>query len=99
SPLFGYRRSGRAEAPAPPDLSSPPVARILIVDDDERNAFAAVQALEELGHELVVARSGEEALRRLLTEEFALILLDLHMPGMDGYETAALIRSRKRTAS
>src|SRR5579862_1688866 len=83
----------------PPDLSSPLGARILIVDDDERNAFAAVQALEDLGHELVVARSGEEALRRLLTEEFALILLDLHMPGMDGYETAALIRSRKRTAS
>ncbi len=70
---------------------------MLIVDDDERNAFAAAQALEGLGHELVVARSGEEALRRLLTEEFALILLDLHMPGMDGYETAALIRSRKRT--
>src|SRR3954470_11194233 len=73
-------------------------ARILIVDDDERNAFAAVQALEELGYELVVARSGEEALKRLLSEEFALILLDLHMPGMDGYETAALIRSRKRTS-
>lgn len=74
------------------------MARILIVDDDERNAFAAVQALEELGHELVVARSGEEALKRLLTEEFAVILLDLHMPGMDGYETAEFIRSRKRTA-
>ena len=56
-------------------------ARILIVDDDERNAFAAVQALEELGHELVVARSGEEALRQLLDEDFAVILLDLHMPG------------------
>ncbi|MFL5297779.1 MAG: response regulator [Phenylobacterium sp.] len=98
SPALGVRRSGRAEPPAPPDPSTPLKARILIVDDDERNAFAAVQALEELGHELVVARSGEEALRRLLTEEFALILLDLHMPGMDGYETAALIRSRKRTA-
>ena len=72
-------------------------ARILIVDDDERNAFAAKHALEELGHELVIARSGEEALRCLLEEEFAVILLDLHMPGMDGYETAALIRSRKRT--
>jgi signal transduction histidine kinase len=71
---------------------------VLIVDDDERNAFAAVQALEELGHELVVARSGEEALKRLLTEEFAVILLDLHMPGMNGYETAEFIRSRKRTA-
>jgi signal transduction histidine kinase/DNA-binding response OmpR family regulator len=99
SPAGAKRRSWRAEPPAPPNLEAPLKARILIVDDDERNAFAAVQALEELGHELVVARSGEEALRRLLTEAFALILLDLHMPGMDGYETAALIRSRKRTAS
>jgi signal transduction histidine kinase/DNA-binding response OmpR family regulator len=96
SPIGAERRSWRAGAP---DLATPLRARILIVDDDERNAFAAVQALEELGHDLVVARSGEEALRRLLTEQFALILLDLHMPGMDGYETAALIRSRKRTAS
>ncbi|WP_374472569.1 response regulator [Phenylobacterium sp.] len=97
SPASALTRTWRAEPQAPPDLDQPLRARILIVDDDERNAFAAVQALEELGHELVVARSGEEALRRLLTEEFALILLDLHMPGMDGYETAALIRSRKRT--
>jgi len=72
-------------------------AKVLIVDDDERNAFAAVQALETLGHELVVARSGEEALRRVLEQEFAVILLDLHMPGMDGYETAELLRSRRRT--
>jgi len=90
--------SSKAEPPAPPDLDKPLEARILVVDDDERNAFAAVQALEELGHELVVARSGEEALKRLLTEEFAVILLDLHMPGMDGYETAKFVRSRKRTA-
>ncbi|WP_411286385.1 response regulator [Phenylobacterium sp.] len=90
------KRTSRAEPQAPPDLGAPLQARILIVDDDERNAYAAVQALEELGHELVVARSGEDALRRLLTGNFALILLDLHMPGMDGYETAALIRTRKR---
>ncbi|MBW8815814.1 MAG: response regulator [Caulobacterales bacterium] len=90
-------RNWRAEPKAPPNLDAPLKARILVVDDDERNAFAAVEALSELGHELVVARSGEEALKRLLAEEFALILLDLHMPGMDGYETAALIRSRKRT--
>jgi len=83
---------------SPPDLQAPLTARILIVDDDERNAFAAVQALEGLGYELVVANSGEAALRLLLTEEFAVILLDLHMPGMDGYETAQLIRSRKRTS-
>jgi signal transduction histidine kinase/DNA-binding response OmpR family regulator len=84
--------------PEPPDLTLPLRAKVLIVDDDERNAFAAVQALEGLGHELVVASSGEEALRRLLHDDFAVILLDLHMPGMDGYETAALIRGRKRTS-
>ena len=78
----------------PPALS----AKVLVVDDDERNAFAATSALEELGHEVVIARSGEEALRRLLSEDFAVILLDLHMPGMDGYETAAFIRQRRRTA-
>ena len=79
-------------------LESELSARILIVDDDERNAFAAAQALESLGHELVIARSGQEALRKLLDEEFAVILLDLNMPEMDGYETASLIRGRRRTA-
>lgn len=77
--------------------SEPLKARVLIVDDDERNAFAASEALEVLGHELVVARSGEEALRLLLNQEFSVILLDLHMPGMDGYETARLIRDHPRT--
>jgi signal transduction histidine kinase len=71
---------------------------VLIVDDDERNLLAAAEALSELGHDLVTAKSGPEALRKLLEEEeFAVILLDLHMPGMDGYETAELIRTRKRT--
>jgi len=81
---------------ATPPPEDRPRTRILIVDDDERNAFAAIQALETLGQELVVARSGEEALRRLLVDDFAVILLDLHMPGMDGYETAELIRQRRR---
>jgi len=80
-----------------PVAAAPLKARVLIVDDDERNAFAASEALEVLGHELVVARSGEEALRLLLGQEFAVILLDLHMPGMDGYETARLIREHPRT--
>jgi signal transduction histidine kinase len=82
---------------APPSPAPLLRAKVLIVDDDERNAFAAVQALETLGHDLVVARSGPEALRFLLQDEFAVILLDLHMPEMDGYETAALIRQRRRT--
>jgi signal transduction histidine kinase/DNA-binding response OmpR family regulator len=72
-------------------------ARVLIVDDDERNAFAAVQALEGLGHELVVANSGKQALRKLLEGDFAVILLDLHMPEMDGYETARFIGGHPRT--
>ncbi|MGE5502093.1 MAG: response regulator [Ignavibacteriales bacterium] len=98
--MNAYSSSGprtRAGLDAPPDLTAPIKAKILIVDDDERNAFAAIQALEDLGHELIVARSGEEALKRLLVNDFAVILLDLHMPGMDGYETAQLIRARKRT--
>ncbi len=80
-----------------PDVALPP-AKVLIVDDDERNAFAAVEALEGLNIETVVARSGADALRALLREEFAVILLDLHMPGMDGYETAQLIRTHRKTA-
>src|SRR6185295_791892 len=72
-------------------------AKILIVDDDERTLLAVTTVLEDLGQPLVVARSGEEALRFLLHDDFAVILLDLHMPGMDGYMTAELIRARKRT--
>ena len=80
-----------------PDAEEAPKAKILVVDDDERNAFAISTVLEELGQTLVIARSGEEALKALLHQDFAVILLDLHMPGMDGYETAALIRARQRS--
>src|SRR5438309_8779519 len=71
-------------------------ARVLLVDDDERNLLAVATVLEDLG-EVVEARSGEEALRHLLKGEFAVILLDVYMPGMDGYETAQIIRSREQT--
>ena len=70
--------------------------RVLLVDDDERNLLAVQSILEDLG-EIVTARSGEEALRHLLKGEFAVILLDVYMPGMDGYETAQIIRSRDQT--
>jgi PAS domain S-box-containing protein len=70
--------------------------RVLLVDDDERNLLAVATVLEDLG-EVVLARSGEEALRHLLRGEFAVILLDVYMPGMDGYETAQIIRSRDQT--
>ena len=71
-------------------------ARVLLVDDDERNLLALATVLEDLG-EVVLARSGEEALRHLLKGEFAVILLDVYMPGMDGYETAQIIRTRDQT--
>ena len=72
-------------------------ARILAVDDDPANLIAIQAILGELEQPIVCVRSGEEALRRLLKEEFAVILLDVLMPGLDGYETAAIIRARERT--
>ncbi|MFC7498543.1 response regulator [Enterovirga sp. GCM10030262] len=73
-----------------------PRARVLVVDDDERNLLAIRTVLEDVA-DVVVASSGEEALRQLLKGEFAVILLDVYMPGMDGYETAQIIRSREQT--
>ncbi len=73
-----------------------PRPAILVVDDDSRNLFAMERALEDIG-KVVTADSGEEALRQLLSGDFAVILLDVIMPGMDGYDTAALIRARERT--
>jgi signal transduction histidine kinase/DNA-binding response OmpR family regulator len=70
---------------------------ILIVDDREANLLALGAVLEPLGHRVVKARSGREALRFLLDEDCALILLDVQMPELDGFETAALIRERERT--
>ncbi|WP_292468914.1 response regulator [Mesorhizobium sp.] len=71
-------------------------ARVLAVDDDERNLLAIAEVLGEVG-EVVCAQSGEEALRFLLKEDFAVILLDVLMPNLDGYETATLIRRRERS--
>jgi len=70
--------------------------RVLVVDDDERNLLAIETVLEDVG-EVVIARSGAEALRHLLKGEFAVILLDVYMPDMDGYETAQIIRRREQS--
>src|SRR5258708_1611190 len=80
-------------------LESAPPVRILLVDDDEANLLSLSATLESLGQELVLVRSGEEALRQLLDHDFAAILLDVKMPGMDGLETAEMIRKRKRSKS
>ncbi|HYO96718.1 MAG TPA: response regulator, partial [Polyangiaceae bacterium] len=78
-------------------MSSRSTGRILIVDDNAHNLTAFCSMLEPLGAPIVTADSGEEALRWVLREEPALILLDVQMPGLDGYETARLIRSRDRS--
>lgn len=70
---------------------------ILIVDDTPENLIALEAVLGDLGPRLVKVTSGQEALRMLLKDEFAVILLDVNMPGMNGFETAALIRQRKHT--
>lgn len=70
---------------------------ILIVDDRPDKLLAHEVVLAELNQNLVCARSGKEALRFLLQQDFAVILLDVNMPGMDGFETAALIRQRPRS--
>jgi signal transduction histidine kinase len=70
---------------------------ILIVDDQEQKLLSLEAVLGELDVEVVRANSGDEALRLLLNKEFALILLDVNMPGMDGFETARLIRQRQST--
>ena len=72
-------------------------AKLLLVDDRPENLLALEAILEPLGQELVRAGSGEEALRYLLHDEFAAILLDVQMPGLDGFQTAELIKERERT--
>src|SRR6266851_4285207 len=70
---------------------------ILVVDDDPTKRFALKAILAPLGQNLVEAASGTDALRQLLKQDFAVILLDVRMPGIDGFETAQLIRQRPRS--
>jgi signal transduction histidine kinase len=74
-------------------------AKILLVDDEPKSLFALQELLSTLGQNLMVAQSGEEALRLALRNDFAVILLDVRMPGIDGFETARLIRARERSKS
>jgi PAS domain S-box-containing protein len=87
------RRSGDCAQTEPEAAPS-----ILIVDDTPANLLALEALLSPRGYRLVRAASGEEALRRMLEEEFCLVLIDVQMAGMDGFETAALIKSHARIA-
>src|SRR5262244_3876124 len=82
---------------SPPEAA--PMASILIVDDHPENLLALEGTLSFLEENIVKANSGRESLRLLLDQDFAVILLDVHMPDMDGFETAAMIRSREKSQS
>ncbi|MDP8981589.1 MAG: response regulator [Acidobacteriota bacterium] len=82
---------------ASPEQQEQIPVKILLVDDNPDNLVSLEAALDGLGQKLVLANSGMEALRHLLEDDFAAILLDVKMPEMDGFQTAELIRSRKRS--
>jgi len=79
-------------------MNSPDKPKVLIVDDRPANLIAMEHILANLDVELVKAGSGNEALTQTLHQEFALILLDVQMPDIDGYEVAGLLRAREATA-
>jgi CheY-like chemotaxis protein len=74
-----------------------PVSKILIVDDAPENIFCLQKLLELKGYKVESANSGDEALKMVLKTDFALILLDVNMPGMSGYEVAEMLRDAKKT--
>jgi signal transduction histidine kinase len=84
-------------------VPNPDKPKILVVNDDANSLFALTSLLaqwaDEESYEVVAARSGEEALRQVLMHDFAVILLDVNMPGMDGFETAEAIHQRERSAN
>ena len=86
-----------ATAPVAARPEAPPKVKILLVDDRPANLLTLESILEDLGQEMVKATSGKEALRFLLKDDYAVILLDVKMPEMDGFETATLIRERERS--
>jgi signal transduction histidine kinase len=84
-------------APEPGDGEAESQATVLIVDDDRGSRIALEEVLSGLGARIVTASSGEEALRSVLEHDFAAILMDVRMPGLDGFTTARMIRERSRS--
>lgn len=96
----GEETTDPAQSSARPTVAGeyePLVASILVVDDHPANLLALEGILEPLGQHIVKANSGEEALKRLLDHEFSVILMDVQMPGLDGMQTARIIKEREKT--
>ena len=91
------QRRATALEEASPEAPSKAKVNILVVDDDATKRFALRTVLAPLGENVIEASSGADALRQLLRDEFAVVLLDVRMPIMDGFETAQLIRQRPRS--
>lgn len=89
------QKHGLGPAEQLPLAPRPPPVAILVVDDNPANLVALDALMHELGFQVVLTNSGSEALKRLSEGTFACVLLDVRMPGIDGFETAALIRKRE----
>jgi signal transduction histidine kinase/PleD family two-component response regulator len=87
-----------AEATAAQQLTEQEKVNILVVDDLQEKHVVFRSILDELGQNIISARSGQEALKYILEQEFAVILLDVNMPDIDGLETASLIRQYKKSS-
>jgi len=96
-PKAQFEEGGTAAAPGP-ELHAATAISILIVDDDPKNLTVLETILEDSSYRLVRATSGDEALLALIDQEFAVLILDIQMPGMTGFELANLIKQRKKTA-
>src|SRR5688572_21494864 len=99
--LSGTRSASHVASPMQESSAASPgslsCASVLLVDDNAANLLSLRAILDDLGCELVEATSGKQALQRLQEQEFAVVLLDVLMPGIDGFETARLIRQLDRT--
>src|SRR5690349_24637301 len=90
-----FKENAQVRHPAPPDGVP---ASVLLVDDNPAKLTALAAVITDMGLDVATATSGREALRLLLQRDFAVILLDVKMPAMDGFETAALIHGRPKSA-
>ena len=96
--LQDYDISAEGHKSAPLDLDALPI-NILIVDDEPKNLLALSTVLDDPRYQLIRAESADQALLLLVKEDFALLILDVHMPGLSGFELAQMIKQRKKTAS